>query len=95
MLVEAGLQFEPTPWLELTPQLSLGVKSVVRESAAGTRGDLAQPAFGAGLRLAAPLAAHLSLDVELRVEAAVATLSGVARLYAEPMGLLGLSWRWR
>ena len=95
LLLEAGLVFEPTTWLEVTPQVALGLKSVLRQTDSGTRGDLVQPSFGAGLRLAAPLAAHVSLDFEVRFEAALVSLQSVIRLYAEPMGLIGLSWRWR
>jgi hypothetical protein len=95
LLLEAGLQFAPAPWLELTPLLGLGVKWVWRQGAQATRGDLSQPALAVGLRVAAPLTAHLALDVELRAEGALVALDGVRRLYAEPMGLVGLSWRWR
>ncbi|MFT3711553.1 MAG: caspase family protein [Archangium sp.] len=95
VLFEAGLRLNATRWLELLPNASLGAKAVVRVSNTGTRGDIIEPAGGLGFRASAVLSPQVALELEPRVEAAVVSASGAARLYAEPMLLVGLSWRWR
>jgi hypothetical protein len=93
-LLEATLRLSATQWLELWPNASLGLKSVVRVSSSGTRGDLVEPSGGLGLRFSATLSPTLALELEPRVEAALVKVSGLLRAQAEPMLLVGLAWRW-
>lgn len=95
LLAEAALRLNATHWLELAPNFSLGVKAVLRVSATGTRGDVVEPAGGLGFRLSAALSPQVALELEPRVEAALLNASNTTRVYAEPMVLLGLAWRWR
>jgi hypothetical protein len=89
-MVQGGWRFYPLGWLEVSPWLAVGFKSVwsSREAAPFS------PSLGAGGRVSVALTRHFSVFLDVRYEGAWVTLDGESRPFGEPAALVGVSlWR--
>jgi len=90
VLLQAGVKWEPLPWLELSPWAGLGFKSVWLEGPGAAAAPFA-PGFGLGVRVSARVRPGFSVFVDGRYELAWVALDGSRSPYGEPAVVLGVS----